>query len=126
MTKKRENATKKRENATKKLRMKTYRPFWTRLAGLWAFLRSSSLSTLRSSSDPPLLCRVRRFLGGSLGSDSPLFRVVFGRLLGRLPRGGIGRDERVVGQRVEGVVGKGHVDVWQRVSQPRPYLERSS
>ena len=64
-------------------------------------LTSSPSPSMRSSStsDPPLLCRVLRFLGGSLGSDSPRFRVTgaLERLCGRVVRGAMvveGRDER--------------------------------
>ena len=67
----------------------------TRLAGLAAFAAPSSSSI---SSDP-LLCRVLRFFGGTLGSDSPRFRVIgaLERLLGRVERGAID-VERVVGR----------------------------
>ena len=50
-------------------------------------MRSLSSSTMRSSSDAPLLCRVLRFLGGSLGSDCPRFRVAGAFERGRVVRG---------------------------------------
>ena len=56
--------------------IKTYWPFLPRLAGFSTFFSRSPSPTFRSSSDPPLLCRVLRFLGSSLGSDSPRFLVI--------------------------------------------------
>src|ERR1700678_3526206 len=69
----------------KKRKKKKYRLFLECLPG-FSTLGSTSSSTpaLRSSSEPPLLCRVLRFLGGLLGSDSPLLRVTGAfRLFGR-------------------------------------------
>ena len=93
----------------------TYRPFLAFLAG-FATLRSTfpSSPSLGSSSDPPLLFRVLRLFGGSLGSDSPRLRVAwaFGR---RVERGAIVVESRRVWA-------KGTL-TWAKGSQQRPYLE---
>ena len=71
-----------------------------------------------SSSVPPLLCRVFRFLGGSFGSDSPRLRVTgaLERELGRVERGAMVVKMRKRWEEREGEYevsdGRRHVAMW--------------
>jgi hypothetical protein len=96
------------ENPQKKDKT-TYRPFLDPLARFPVLgLTLVSSSTLRSSSEF-LLCLVLRFLGGSLGSESPRLRVTwaFERLFGRFERGAIMVEKK------SGLLGRG-LRVWEK------------